>query len=124
MTLSAILEAIVAGDAAILGVALMDGDGIAVAELVGAGAGRLFPDGDLSAAAVEFGRAGGELEKAASATRAGAVAETIVVMEAYSLLFARVQPGMTLVLALEPDGNLGKARYLIRGHLLGLREAL
>lgn len=124
MSLSEILEAILAGDGAIFGVALMDADGIPVAEVLGAGARRLIPDGDLSAAAVEFGRAGGELDKAASATRAGAVEETIVVMEAYSLVFARVRPGMTLVMALGPDGNVGKARYLIRGNLSGLREAL
>jgi len=33
-----------------------------------------------------------------------------------------VDDEVLLVLALAPDGNLGKARYLIRRHLNALRE--
>jgi len=39
-------------------------------------------------------------------------------------MFRNVDAETFLVLAMAPDGNLGKARYLIRRHLLALRQEL
>jgi predicted regulator of Ras-like GTPase activity (Roadblock/LC7/MglB family) len=124
MSLDAILEGIVREGSGVLGVALMDRDGIPIAEARGSGAASVLPDGDLAAVAVEFGRLLAEIEKASDATGGGPVAETIVALERFSLVFARVEAGLALILALGPDGNLGKARYLIRRNLLGIRQEL
>ena len=72
--------------------------------------------------AIEFERVLGEADKAADAVQGGSLRETQVVMARFSLVFARVADGLTLVLVLEPDGNLGKARYLIRRNLLEIRQ--
>ena len=40
------------------------------------------------------------------------------------LVFHAVDEELVLVLALRPDGNIGKARYLIRRQLPGIRAAL
>ena len=124
MSIDAILEGIVADGPGVLGVALMDLDGISVAEARGPGAGALFPDGELSAVAAEFGRALGEIEKASVSAGGGPMAETVVALERFTLVFARLEPGLVLTLAVGPDGNLGKARYLIRRNLLEISQEL
>ena len=42
----------------------------------------------------------------------------------FELLFRQVDDDVLLVLALSPAGNAGKARYLIRRHLMQLRSEL
>ena len=42
----------------------------------------------------------------------------------FTLVFQVVDAENYLVLAIGPDGNLGKARYLIRSQLHALRELL
>ena len=74
--------------------------------------------------AAEFGRALGEVEKASAAAGGGPMAETVVALERFTLVFARLESGLVLALAVGPDGNLGKARYLIRRNLLEIRQEL
>jgi hypothetical protein len=45
-------------------------------------------------------------------------------MARFSLIFTRVADGLTLVVVLEPNGNPGKARYLIRRKILDIREEI
>ena len=55
---------------------------------------------------------------------AGRLEEAVVSLERVSLIFRTVGDEMMLVLALRPDGNLGKARYLMRRNLVALRDEL
>jgi predicted regulator of Ras-like GTPase activity (Roadblock/LC7/MglB family) len=124
MSLDSILQAMLDAERGILAAALMDGDGIPIAEARGALAGSLIPDSGLSTLAVEFSRALAEVEKASDVVGGGRAGELIVSMTRLTLIFAAVETGLTLVLATEPDGNLGKARYLIRRNLLEIRQQL
>ena len=124
MSFETILKDIVLSCGGGIGAALMGSDGIAIAEFVAPQA----PDGplreDIGVAGVEFGRILEETRKAADALGGGAVVETLVVLTRFSLLFRGVDGDTFLVVALTPDGNLGKARYLMRRHLLAIRQEL
>ena len=124
MSFEGILREIVEGCGGGIGAALMGSDGIPIAEFVAPQA----PDGplteDIGVAGVEFGRILEETRKAADALGGGAVVETLVVLARFSLLFRSVDDETFLVVALTPDGNLGKARYLMRRHLLAIRQEL
>ena len=54
----------------------------------------------------------------------GSVSETTVILSQVILIFRTVDDETFLVLALRSDGNLGKARYLIRKQLPALRSLL
>jgi predicted regulator of Ras-like GTPase activity (Roadblock/LC7/MglB family) len=109
-----------------LGIALMGSDGIPIVQLSAElGPGRPNPLGDdIGTAAVEFARILCEIQKAADALNAGAMSETVINLARFQLLFRQVDDDVFLVLALSPSGNAGKARYLIRRHLLQLRSDL
>jgi len=124
MNLDATLEGILKAGSGVLGVILMDHDGIPIAEVCDPTADNRLPDGDLSAAVLEFGRVLGEAERAADAVAGGRNSEVVIAMAHFSLAFTRLEEGMTLALAIEPDGNLGKARYLIRRSLIEIREQI
>jgi predicted regulator of Ras-like GTPase activity (Roadblock/LC7/MglB family) len=108
-----------------LGIALMGSDGIPItqltAELEG---GAPNPLGDITTAGVEFARILSEIQKASDALDAGPMAETVINLERFQLHFRSVDDDVILVLALANDGNTGKARYLIRRHLVALRQEL
>jgi predicted regulator of Ras-like GTPase activity (Roadblock/LC7/MglB family) len=52
------------------------------------------------------------------------MAETIVVLARFSLAFRPVDEDAFLVVVVAPDGNLGKARYLMRNSLSAIRDEL
>ena len=79
---------------------------------------------DIGTAGVEFGRILDEIRKASDALSGGAVSEHIVVLSRLSLLFRVVDEDTFLVVVLTPDGNIGKARYLIRRSLIALHQEL
>ncbi len=89
--------------------------------------GRMSDDplhGDVTDAGVEFGRILNEMTKASAALGAGALRETVVCLSRVNLVFTAVDDELVLVLSLHPDGNLGKARYLIRRNLPLIRAEL
>ena len=65
-----------------------------------------------------------EIRKASDAMSAGAVHETVIVLARFTLIFRSVDAETFLVLILAPDGNLGKARYLMRKQLYAIRQEL
>lgn len=126
MTFESVLQSIVDECGGGFAAALMGLDGIAVSQVT-ASAGRDREDplgGDATTAGIEFGRILGEMAKAADALGAGPLRESVIVLARVTLVFEAVDDELVLVLALRPDGNLGKARYLIRRSLPALRAAL
>jgi predicted regulator of Ras-like GTPase activity (Roadblock/LC7/MglB family) len=106
--------------------ALMGLDGIAVA-VARASAGIDADDpleGDVTSAGIEFGRILGDMTKASDSLDTGSVRESVVLLSRAMLIFHSVDEDLVLALALRPDGNLGKARYLIRRNLAGIRAEL
>jgi predicted regulator of Ras-like GTPase activity (Roadblock/LC7/MglB family) len=124
MSFRSILRSIVEECGGGLGAVLMGADGIPIEEYVT----DRIPEGPLSedvgSAGVEFSRILDEIRKAADALGGGAVHETVVSLARMSLVFRPIDGETFLALVLASDGNLGKARYLIRRHLLAIRQEL
>jgi predicted regulator of Ras-like GTPase activity (Roadblock/LC7/MglB family) len=124
MSFASLLREIVEGCGGGIGAALMGSDGIPIEEVVVSPA----PEGplgeDIAIAGVEFGRILDEIRKASDSLAGGAVQETVVLLSRFTLVFRPVDEDVFLVLVLAPDGNLGKARYLIRRQLLAIRQNL
>ena len=124
MSFRSILRSIVEECGGGLGAVLMGADGIPIEEYVI----DRIPEGplaeDIGSAGVEFSRILDEIRKAADALGGGAVNETVVSLARMSLVFRPIDGETFLALVLAADGNLGKARYLIRRHLLAIRSEL
>jgi predicted regulator of Ras-like GTPase activity (Roadblock/LC7/MglB family) len=124
MSFAEILRSIVEECGGGIGAALMGSDGIPIEQVQLAPT----PEGpladDIGTAGVEFGRILDEIRKAADTLGGGAMRETVVVLARFSLVFRSVDAETFLVVVVAPDGNLGKARYLIRRNLLVLRRML
>ncbi len=127
MSFESILQSIVDECGGGTGAALMGLDGIAIVE-VSASAVRDGADdplaGDITSAGVEFGRLIGEMTKASDSLGTGGLRETVILLERAGLVFQIVDEDLVVVLALRPDGNLGKARYLLRRSLPEIRSEL
>ena len=121
MSFTGLLREIVEGCGGGIGAVLMGNDGIPIEQVVTAP----VPEGplteDLATAGIEFGRI---LRKASDALSGGAVREAVVVLARFTLLFSMVDEDVFLVLVLGADGNIGKARYLIRRQLPAIRRNL
>lgn len=124
MSFHSILESILSESSGGLGIALMGTDGIPIEQVQGRAADRAVLGDDVGTAGAEFGRILDEIRKAADVLGGGAIQETVVSLAGFSLVFRAVDEELFVVLALSPDGNLGKARYLIRRHLNEIREEL
>ena len=124
MSFRSILRSIVEECGGGLGAVLMGADGIPIEEYVT----DRIPEGplqeDIGSAGVEFSRILEEIRKAADALGGGAVSETVVSLARMNLVFRPIDEETFLALVLAPDGNLGKARYLIRRHLPAIRQEL
>ncbi|MFO0687618.1 MAG: hypothetical protein U0900_02820 [Myxococcota bacterium] len=126
MTFESMLQTVVDECGGGLAAALMGLDGISIAQVT-ARTGRDRDDplgGDATAAGIEFGRILGDIAKASDTLGAGSFVESVISLARVQLVFHAVDEELVLVLALRPDGNLGKARYLIRRHLPAIRAAL
>jgi predicted regulator of Ras-like GTPase activity (Roadblock/LC7/MglB family) len=122
MTFREILSTLVERTPGALAAAVMAGDGVAIDEYAREGA-----EVDLGAIAVEFGRIFAQSQKVASAlygTRDGDLDELLLVLGGHQILFRKLDEDSFLLLALEPSGLVGKARWLARNLLQEIREAL
>ena len=124
MSFRSILRSIVEECGGGLGAVLMGADGIPIEEYVT----DRIPEGplqeDIGSAGVEFSRILEEVRKAADALAGGSVSEMVVSLSRMNLVFRPIDGETFLALVLSTDGNLGKARYLIRRHLLAIRQEL
>ena len=124
MNFEPILRQMIDGVPGALGIALMGSDGIPSAESYAPDASAAPSDGEVGAAGVEFGRILDEVRKASDAIAGGRLDEMVIGLARFWLLFRVVDEELFLVAALEPRGNLGKARFLMRRHLLALQREL
>lgn len=124
MSFEPTLQKMIDGCSGAIGVALMGSDGIAVAEFQAQNPDLGVLDGEVSAAGIEFGRILDEVRKASDALNGGRLEEVVVGLARFTLLFRSVDDELFLVVAIAEGGNLGKARFLMRRHLLELREQL
>ena len=120
MSFEPTLEKMIADCPGVLGIALMGGDGIPVAQAFAPAA----DDDVVGSAGVEFGRILDEVRKASDAIGGGRLEEAVIGLARFTLIFRGVDDELFLVAALTPDANLGRARFGIRRHLLELREHL
>jgi predicted regulator of Ras-like GTPase activity (Roadblock/LC7/MglB family) len=124
MSFRAVLRAIVDECGGGLGAVLMSADGIPIEEYVT----EDLPDGplqeDIGTAGVEFGRILEEIRKVADSLGGGSVSETVVSLARMNLVFRPIDDDIFLAVVVAPDGNLGKARYLMRRHLISIRQEL
>lgn len=124
MSFAAMLREIVEGCGGGIGAALMGNDGIPIEQVTASQATASPLAEDIATAGTEFGRILDEIRKASDAVAGGAVVETTILLSRVTLVFRTVDEETFLVVALAADGNLGKARYLIRRQLLALRQEL
>ena len=124
MSFQSVLEDIVAGCSDCLGAVLMGSDGIPIAEV----ATDRVPEGplqeEIGTVGVEFTRILDEIRKASDAIAGGALGEATILLDRFTVIFRAIDRETFLAVVLAPNGNLGKARYLMRRHQLAIREEL
>ena len=124
MSFAALLREIVVGCRGGIGAALMGSDGIAIEQVVAEPLLEGPLGEDIGTAGAEFGRILDDIRKASDAVAGGVFVETTILLTRFTLIFRAVDEDTFLVVLLHPDGNLGKARYLIRKQLLALRQEI
>jgi predicted regulator of Ras-like GTPase activity (Roadblock/LC7/MglB family) len=124
MSFETILRSILDDCGGAIGIALMGSDGVPVEQVQARAGDSALLSEDIGTAGAEFGRILDEIRKASDALGGGAMNETMVSLSRFTLIFRAVDDDLFVVLAITPDGNLGKARYLIRRHLLAIRQEL
>lgn len=125
MSFEQILQTIVDECGGGFGAALMGLDGIAIAQIEASAPPAHDPlEGDVTTAGIEFGRILTDVAKASDSLATGQMRETVISLDRVHLVFHTIDDDLVLVLALSPDGNLGKARYLIRRHAIDVRAEL
>jgi len=88
---------------------LMDSSGIALESFVREGS-----DLDITTVGIEFSVVLGSIKRASEMLDAGGARELSIGTEKYTTLIRVLGDSYFLALALEPDGNFGKGRYLMR----------
>ncbi len=104
------LESVVRDVDGSIACSVMGFDGIAVETYQAQDAGEL----ELSSAWVEYANLLTQLKNAADLLKTGSVSEVSINTEKVMTLIRMVSPDYFVVLALRPEGNYGKARYVLR----------
>jgi predicted regulator of Ras-like GTPase activity (Roadblock/LC7/MglB family) len=124
VSFESILQKILEGNDDAIGIALMGNDGIPIVHLNGENAVDSTLGEDLGSAGAEFGRILGDIHKASDALGGGFVNEVVISLSHFTLLFREIADDVVLVLALGPNGNLGKSRYRMRRYEREIRDEL
>jgi predicted regulator of Ras-like GTPase activity (Roadblock/LC7/MglB family) len=88
---------------------IMDSEGIAVDSYA-----REDAAFDITTVGIEFGVVLGSIKRAADSLEAGKTSEIAIGTEKMITIIRTLNETYFLALALRPDGNLGKGRYLMR----------
>ena len=124
MSFASILQEIVDECGGGLAAALMGADGIPIEQVEASGEPRESLKDGVDVLGVEFGRILDEMRKASDSVGGGLLEEVSVRLSNFWVLMRTVDEETYLVLAIEPDGNSGKARFLMRRQLMALRDEL
>jgi len=124
MIFTDLLRSMVDGCGGGIAAALMGRDGISIDQVSSSDASLAGLMSDVGVAGVEFGRIVDEVRKASDSLAGGQPRECIFVLQRFTVVVHGVDDETFVALVLEPDGNLGKARYLIRRHLMAIRAEL
>jgi predicted regulator of Ras-like GTPase activity (Roadblock/LC7/MglB family) len=124
MNFASILQEIVDECGGGLAAALMGADGIPIEQVEASGEAPGSLSDEVDVLGVEFGRILDEMRKASDSVGGGALEEVCVRLSNFWVLMRVVDEETYLVLAIVPDGNAGKGRFLMRRHLLALRDEL
>ena len=124
MSFASILQEIVDKCGGGLAAALMGSDGLPIERVEARGEAREPLGTEVDVLGVEFGRILDEVRKASDSVAGGALEEVSVRLAKFWVLMRMVDEETYLVLAIEPNGNAGKARFLMRRQLMALREEL
>ena len=125
MSFESILKQIVADGPGILGAALVGSDGLIIGQAQGPTASEEDrSEWDMAALGAELGRTFGDLAMTSDELGAGGAAELMVRLERLTLMGSRIDEEILLILGLTPDGNIGKARYLMRREGGAIRQEI
>lgn len=124
MSFESVLQKILDGCNNAIGIALMGNDGIPIVHVSAENAIENQLGDDLASAGAEFGRILGDIHKASDSLGGGLMNEVVISLSRFTLLFREIADDVVLVLALAPEGNIGKSRYLMRRYERAIRDEL
>jgi predicted regulator of Ras-like GTPase activity (Roadblock/LC7/MglB family) len=124
MSFESILQTIVDECGGGVGAALMESDGIPLEQVLASNPVSNGLDEEVSSVGIEFGKVLKDIGNASDNVGGGSLTEAIISVKNFILLFRVVTDEFFVVVVLSPDGNLGKARYLIRKNLIAIRDDL
>ncbi len=116
----AVLKDVVEGADGAVAAILMDADGLAVGHFDARAGGGM----DIEAVGVEYGAILKEVRRACEMLEAGEARELTVRAERMVTVVRQVGDGFAVAVTLRPEGNVGKARFLLRVRAPDLAEAL
>lgn len=102
-----------------IGAIIMGYDGIPIDEYVVPGL-----QIDLHVMAVEYAALLKEIKKTAEVLKAGDLEEISINTESANIIVRIINAEFFIVLALKPDGNYGKGRYILNRDATGIRQSL
>lgn len=119
MGFRAILKSIVEESCGGLGGVIMGYDGIAIDEYVSEGTGL-----DVQTLTIEYASVLKEIKRTVGVLKTGDLEEVSIISERCSVVVRGISDDFFVALVLTPEGNFGKARYLLKRAVPGFREAL
>ena len=124
MSFESALREIVDGCGGGVAAALMGIDGMPIEQVNASDVDLAGLVEDVAVAGIEFGRILDEVRKASDSLAGGPARECFFALQRFSIIVHQVDEDNFVALVLAPDGNLGKARYLLRRHMIAIREEL
>lgn len=124
MSFENVLQKIVDGCGGAIGVALMGNDGIPIVHVRAENPIENQLGDDLSSVGAEFGRILGDIHKASDSLGGGLMNEVVISLSRFTLLFREIADDVVLVLAIGPEGNIGKSRFMMRRFEREIRDEL
>jgi predicted regulator of Ras-like GTPase activity (Roadblock/LC7/MglB family) len=115
----AVLKEIVDGTEGGLSTLLMDFEGIALESYSKPGA-----PFDINNVGIEFGVVLKSIQRAAESLEAGHAAEVAIQADKMTTVLRVVNSSYFVAFSLSPDGNVGKARYMLRTRVPALAKEL
>lgn len=108
MIFEEVLKDIAQGTNGVLGAVIMGMDGIAIGEYI------VDPEFSIQTVGIEYANAIKSIQNASESLSAGKVKEVFINTQSSLFILRLITDEYFIALALAPDANYGRARYLIR----------